>query len=181
MIHRSQFRLGISDVRDLQNEFRITASEIDIADDHLLAAQHFCKRERLEYTDASNLVIKNHPIIVEKQPAPLAPVAGERAVRLVVEAAQARIVKTVRARPGPARRDRVGEEPLADQLRVRAVAAVVNDAAPIDEPVAAPRRGHAQRVGLEYHEFAAFGHAARPVVEPDRDALVGDIARGDLD
>ena len=166
---------------DLQNEVRITFGDVNIANDHLLAGQQFRKGRRLENTDAPDFVIEDYAVIVQEQSAPLAPVAGERAVRFVVEAAQARILKLIRARPGPAGSDRVGEEPFADELRVRAVAAVVNDAAPIDEPVAAPRRGHAQRVGLEYHEFAAFGHAARPVVEPDRDALVGDIARDDLD
>ena len=61
------------------------------------------------------------------------------------------------------------------------MAAIVNNAAPVDELVAAPGRRHAQCVRLEHHKFVALRHAARPLVEPDRDALVGDVARADLD
>ena len=111
----------------------------------------------------------------------MAPVTGQRAVRFLVEPAQAGVFKTVRARLGPAWGDRIGEHPLTGELGMRAVAAVVNDAAPVDEFFTCPGGRHAQCVRLEHHKFVALRHAARPLVEPDRDALVGDVARADLD
>ena len=62
-----------------------------------------------------------------------------------------------------------------------AVAAVVNNASPVDELVAAPRCRHPQCIGLEHHKLAALGYAARTLVEADRDAFIGDVARGHLD
>ena len=76
---------------------------------------------------------------------PLAPFARERAISFFVEAAQAGIFKTIRARLGPSRCNRVGKETFADKLWMSTVAAVVNNASPVDELVTAPRCRHPQR------------------------------------
>ena len=140
---------------DLQHDVLVALLKIHRAD-HGSDAVVFPVRRRLEHVATGDLVVQDHAVVVQAEPLPLAPVAGQRAVRFLVEPAQAGILKIVRARFGPAGGDRVGEQPLADELRVSAVAAIVNNAAPVDELVAAPGRRHAQCVRLEHHEFVAL-------------------------
>ena len=165
---------------DLQNQITVTLFEVQYADNRFDTVDFF-ERWCFQHVSAADFVVKENTVAMQAEPLPLAPFARERAIRFFVEAAQAGIFKTIRARLGPARCDRVGEETFADKLRMSAVAAVVNNASPVDELVAAPRRRHPQCVGLEHHKLAALGHAARTLVEADRDALIGDVTRGHLD
>src|SRR4051812_39215583 len=108
----------------------------------------------------------------------MSPLAWQWAITQMVATNEPRILPfSIRRRPAGA--DRIDEMPIAGQARVRAVAAVESDALPIHKITRCPC-GRPHRVVVINHPGAAFAHAAGPIIEANRDALLRDIAGGDL-
>ena len=80
----------------------------------------------------------------------------------------------------PAWTDRIQEGFLPHDTRVRLMRTIECDAAPVHELVAGPRGSHPHRVVIVKHPDPAFRNSAWAIVEPHRDAFVGDVVRLDL-
>ena len=117
--------------------------------------------------------------VVEALPA--GPPVRKWAVALPVATRRTRVGEIIAVRPRPAGTRRVGEDDVTDGSHVRPMRTVEENAAPVDEAVAAPRTGTAQRVGVKEEKLPPSGDTTPVAVETDGDTLVRDVARLDLD
>jgi hypothetical protein len=106
------------------------------------------------------------------------PRARERTEAAAIGADEAWVVEGARGGIGPTGSVAGFELEIADGARMDDVAAVEVDAFPIDETLARPSAGEAQRVVFEDDPGLAGRDAARSDVEADGDALVGEVRAG---